>query len=233
MPLEQQLPLPIRLRDDAVFSNFFPGEANQATYQAVQAAAQGTGERFVYLSGPVHSGRTHLLQAACHSVQEQGGTAIYLPFAEHETLTPAWLQDLSGFSLVCIDDVEAMTGKADWEEALFHLYNQLQAAASQLIISSNVPPAQLAIKLADLQSRLTAGLVLMLNPLPDEDKLAALQLRAKARGLYISPTVGAFLLRRVSRDMRALFAVLDTLDNASLAAKRKLTVPFVKEVLSL
>ena len=92
-------------------------------------------------------------------------------------------------------------------------------------------PAVLGIVLADLHSRLAGSLVLYLRPLRDEDKAAALRLQARQRGMEMSAEVGVYLLRRCPRDMAALFSLLDVLDRATLAAQRKLTVPFVKEVL--
>ncbi len=72
-----------------------------------------------------------------------------------------------------------------------------------------------------------------LQPLSDEDKLQALQLRARLRGFELPEDVGRFLLKRLDREMRTLFMTLDQLDRASITAQRKLTIPFVKEILKL
>ncbi len=68
---------------------------------------------------------------------------------------------------------------------------------------------------------------------PDEEKLLALQLRGKLRGFELPEDVGRFLLKRLDREMRTLFMTLDQLDRASITAQRKLTIPFVKEILGL
>ena len=78
-----------------------------------------------------------------------------------------------------------------------------------------------------------AGQIYKLQPLSDEDKLQALQLRARLRGFELPEDVGRFLLKRLDREMRTLFMTLDQLDRASITAQRKLTIPFVKEILKL
>jgi DnaA family protein len=115
--------------------------------------------------------------------------------------------------------------------ALFSLYNRLRDAGACLVIAARVPPEQLGIELADLRSRLSWGLIFELKGLSDEQRLVALQHRARARGLELPQEVGQFLLRRYPRDMSTLFGLLEVLDRASLEAKHKLTLPFVKSVL--
>lgn len=77
------------------------------------------------------------------------------------------------------------------------------------------------------------GQIYKLQPLSDEEKLLALQLRGKLRGFELPEDVGRFLLKRLDREMRTLFMTLDQLDRASITAQRKLTIPFVKEILGL
>jgi DnaA family protein len=100
-----------------------------------------------------------------------------------------------------------------------------------MVISGTAPPAALPFKLADLASRLNGGVVLTVQPLDEDEQLAALQLRAQLRGCELPEDTAQFLLRRLPRNMAALCAFLDELDEASLVAQRRLTVPFVKAVM--
>src|SRR3569623_871177 len=129
------------------------------------------------------------------------------------------------------DGVDRIAGDRGWETALFHLYNRVREAGGQLVVAARGNPATLALDLPDLRSRLSWGLVLQLHELGDEDKAAALRLQAHQRSKEMPAEVASFLMRRCRRDMAALFALLDELDHASLAAQRRLTVPFVKSVL--
>lgn len=224
--LHPQLPLNIGLRDAATFSNFLPA-ANAAACHALE---QGQ-EPFVYLWGAPGSGKSHLLQAACHAVSEAGGTAIYLPLAEREGMAPAMLEGMEQMALVCLDDIDAVAGDAAWEQALFHLYNRLRESGRRLLAAGRAAPGALGLQLADLISRLGWGPVYQLQVLTDEEKGRALQQRAANRGMQLPPEVASYLLQRAPRDMHALFALLERLDEVSLAAQRKLTIPFVREII--
>jgi len=219
-----QLALRIGLRDVATFDNFESG-GNGAAVHALRSAA----EPFIYLWGAPGTGRTHLLQAACHAAAAQGETPAYLPCAEIDS--PEVLEGLEALTLVCLDDLHRVAGREAWESALFGFYNAARAVGTRLVVSADAGPQGLALRLPDLFSRLTWGPVFRLNPLSDEEKISALQRRAAARGLELTSEVGAFLLRRAPRDTHALFSLLDRLDDASLVAQRRLTIPFVREQL--
>lgn len=226
-----QLTLPLSLRDDATFDNFY-SSANEHCVAAVQASASGVGDPFIYLWGQEGAGRSHLLQAACHVAAQKSRTCVYLPL-NTPGLTPQILHDLEHMHLVCIDDIDAIAKDSTWEEALFYLYNRIREASGTLLIAGAHAPAHLGLNLPDLVSRLAWGVVFQLHVLSDEDKLAALSMRAKLRGLVLNEEVGQFLLRRCPRNMTQLFSILDILDKASLQAQRKLTIPFVKSVLGV
>ncbi len=221
-----QLPLRIGLRDSATFANFYPG-ANATAGHALQ---QGM-EPFIYLWGASGSGKSHLLQAACHGVTEAGGQAIYLPLDE-AGITPPMLEGLEGMTLVCLDRLECVAGHGEWETALFHLYNRLRDSGHRLLVAGNAAPPALGLDLPDLVSRLGWGPVFQLQPLDDAGKAAALRLRAANRGMELSEEVANYLLQRAPRDMHALFTLLERLDEGSLAAQRKLTIPFVRQLLA-
>jgi DnaA family protein len=220
----RQLPLPVRLRDFAVFETFEPGPNGAVMAVLSDPVAAGPA---VWVWSAEGGGKSHLLQACCAA--HDG--AAYLPADE---LLPAGAEALAGWrerALVCIDDVDRLIGCDDWELALFALFNRLWEAGGCLVVSASVAPGMLEFRLPDLQSRLAWGGVFRLDPLSDADRLAALCRRAAHRGLELSPDAARFLLRRLPRDMRALCAWLDTLDVASLAAGKRLTVPFVKSVI--
>lgn len=228
-----QLPLGVRLRDDATFANYYPG-ANAAALGYVERLCEadaGWTESLIYLWGGEGVGRSHLLQAACLRFEQRGEQAVYLPLAEVVEYDPALLDNLERCELVCLDDLDAVVGRSDWEEALFHLFNRLRDSGRRLLLAASSSPRELPVQLADLQSRLTLALVFQLQSLSDEDKLRALQLRASRRGLHLSDEVGRFILTRGERSMSALFDLLERLDQASLQAQRKLTIPFLKETL--
>jgi DnaA family protein len=223
--MSAQLPLGIKLDGGASFESFLAG-TNAAAADAARRAAHEGG--FVYLWGEPASGRSHLLQAACREAHAAGRRAAYLPLA---SLAPAALEGLEALDLVALDDLESIARDPAWERALFLAYEALRGARAGIVVASKVAPAGLPLALADLRSRLASGAVFQLRPLDDAHKQQALALRARLRGFELPEDTGQFLLTRYARDMHALCRLLDELDTASLAAQRRLTIPFVKSVL--
>ena len=234
----EQIPMQFAWQDGFSFENYFMGAALEGNIQNSNAeavhqlqrmsAGEIDAEQFLFLWGFTSSGKSHLLQAACQQAADSGLTVAYLPLTELGDLQSEMFAGLEQLSLVCIDDVQLLAENKETEEALFHLYNRMRDAGSKLLVAGDAAPNALQIKLADLQSRLTWGPVFYLQELSDENKIDALQLRAKVRGFELTEEVGLFLIRRSARDMISLFALLDRLDEASLAQHRKLTIPFVR-----
>ena len=229
--MHPQLPLGIGLLDSACFGSFYPGP-NAEVVDSLKHCAGGAGERFIYVCGDHGLGKSHLLQSACHHATQAGYAAAYLPLEHSADMSTAWLDGLDELDLVCIDDVQMIAGKPEWELALFNLYNRIRNGEGRLVVSGLQRPPKTGIELPDLVSRLSWGLIYPLNVMNDEQRLIALQMRARVRGLDLPAEAGNYLLRRSSRDMPALFSLMEQLDHASLAAQRRLTIPFVKSVLA-
>jgi DnaA family protein len=225
-----QLPLGLVLQDSARFDSYFPG-LNQEAVQHLQLAATGKGEKLVYVAGTGGMGKTHLLQAACHSASQCNRTSTYLPLRELLVVVPAILEDLEQLDLICLDDVAVIAGHAAWERGVFDLFNRIRAAGGTLLVAGEQRPDQSGFELPDLESRLGWGVTYTLKPLADDDVIASLACRAQGRGLELPEDTAQFMLRRFPRDLPTLFALFDTLDTASLIEQRRLTIPFVKSVL--
>jgi DnaA family protein len=228
-PGQQQLPLPVQLRDDATFDNFLPMAGTRALTAALRAQAAGSGEAIIYIYGPAGVGKSHLLQASCHLA---GSGTLYLPLGELAGCGPEEVvQGIESLDLVCLDDVDRVLGRPDWELALFNLCNRARQRGCALLVAGNAAPRALALDLPDLRSRLAWGIVYQLAQAADEEKIGILQFRAQRRGLALSREVCSYVVSRAARDMEALLALLDTLDHASLVERRALSIPFVREVL--
>ncbi len=222
-----QLALPLQLADHAVFASFLDSgnETLVATLADIAVGGEGHG---CWLWGATSTGKTHLLQAVC---DEAGDRAIYVPLSMFVDAGPEILEGLASRELICIDDVDHVVGQAAWEMALFDLSNQIFDAGAQLIVSAASAPRECAIELADLQSRFAKLPVFQLHVLDEDERVSALQLRSKHRGLDLPDDTARYLLKRSRRDMASLYEVLDKLDREALRAKRRLTIPFVRDVL--
>jgi DnaA family protein len=133
--------------------------------------------------------------------------------------------------VVCVDDIEEWAGDVDKERALFTLFEQIKHAGGQLIVSATQPPNSSDFVIKDLVSRLSSGLIYPLHELNDEHRFEALKMRAKVRGLSISDDAVRYLQSRSSRDTGELFEVLDRIDHASLVEQRRVTIPFLQNLL--
>jgi DnaA family protein len=227
-----QLPLGLSLQDDASFENFYPGK-NIEIIDALKNTSRGHGEKIVYLCGARGQGLSHLLQASCHEAALHKISAVYLPTGDLMRQSPEILLGFERMQLVCIDDLQCAAQSPQWEEAIFHLYNRVRDTGGSMIIAGNDLPKSLPLHLPDLISRLTWGVIYQLHPLTDDEKSIVLRRRAEMRGITLSEDVAKYLLSHCPRHMTTLFAALDALDKASLAAQRRLTIPFVKEVLEI
>ncbi|RKR02386.1 regulatory inactivation of DnaA Hda protein [Kushneria sinocarnis] len=230
MPGPAQLPLGVGLRDDATLAGFLPG-ANPALVERLRHQLEPSGEPLLYLWGAPQSGRTHLLQAACHRADDLGRRALYLPLEDLGHFPPHMLEDLETLDLVAIDDLQSVMGRKRWEEGLFHCFNRLRDHDTRLIVAADCAPRQLPVGLPDLASRLAWGETFHLRPLDDDGRLEALKLRARIRGMELPDEVARYILHRSPRQLTSLFDALARLDSASLSAQRKLTIPFVKQAL--
>jgi DnaA-homolog protein len=219
----KQLALGVRLRADAVFESFWPAHNGE-----IVAALQTPSTVPLWLWGASASGKTHLLQAVCAAA---GEAAAYFPLDRSLALPPEALAGFERTRVLCVDDVDAVAGDLAWERALFRLFNEAAELRTRLIFAAAAAPRQADWSLEDWRSRAGACVVYQLRELDDEGRVEALRLRAAQRGLQLPYETSEYLLKRMPRDLRSLFEILDQLDEASLVAQRRLTIPFIRDAL--
>lgn len=228
-----QLSLGVSLRDDATFANFYVGSGNELTVHMLGQFCADQGDRNLLIWGGHGSGLTHLLQACCHDAHQHHLDIQYLPLGDLVSFSPDDVfESLDATRLVCLDGLDAICGHRAWEKALFHLFNRLRDHGHRLLMASHVSPPLLPLLLPDLKSRILGSVVYHVRNLDDGEKAAALQMRAKRRGMDLADDVAKYIMARASRNTADLFELLNHLDDVSLQQQRKLTVPFVKDVLN-
>lgn len=225
-----QLPLALRWPAHQRFTGFHPGP-NGAIVGALHAAARDAGSPWIFLAGAAGSGRTHLLFATCAQASEAGRGAQYLPLSALPSPRAAAIRGFGGSELVAIDDLDAIAGEGEAEHALFDLYNRCRAERSTLVFAASAAPARLGIGLPDLVSRLSACTQMTLKPLDEVERRQVLRERAATRGLDLDDGVLDWLFTRRKRDLTTLFDLLERIDRASLAAQRRITLPFLRNLL--
>ena len=222
-----QLALPLQLQDHAVFESFWPAGNDSLVAYLTDLCSDGNNPG-CWIWGAAAAGKTHLLQAVC---DRSGDRSVYLPLALFLEAGPQALDGLDSRQFICLDDIDTIAGDPDWELSLFELCNQAQDSGGALVVSANASARECGFTLKDLESRFTRLPPFHIQPLGDTDRIKALQLRAKLRGLDLPQETANYLLTRRQRDMASLYALLDKLDLEALKAQRRLTIPFVKTVL--
>ena len=222
-----QLALPLKLDDHAVFDSYFVGRNDPVVAYLKDMVASGRGPG-CWIGGAAATGKTHLLQAVC---ERSGDKSVYLSLADFVATGPAILDGLGERQFVCLDDLQSVAGDPAWELGLFELVNQLADNDGVLTIAATSAPRKCGLRLADLLSRLSRLPVFHLSALDDSERILALQLRASQRGLELPNDTANYILGRSRRDMASLYRQLDKLDGEALKAQRKLTIPFVRDVL--
>lgn len=224
-----QLPLGIRLNDEATFANFLVSSGNRQLFDVLTSTSPSV--QLIYLWGAGGSGRSHLLQALCHRYAESGASALYLPLLSRHDFAPQILEHSHALSVICVDDLDAVATDSVWQEAMFHCFNEAAESNVLFVVTASRAPRDLDLSLADLRSRMQKGLIFQLQAADDGFKKQILQHRANSRGIPLSDQVCDYILQRADRSLAGLIAVLERLDSESFQRQRRLTVPLVKDVM--
>ena len=226
-----QLPLALRYPPDQRFNTYVAAPAGALAQ--LRAVASQPGGDWVYLAGPAGVGKTHLLLATCAACEAAGRRAAYVPLGAAAGRLREALEALEGNDLLALDGLETIAGPRDDEVSLFDAHNRARAAGITLIYAARASPDALTLVVPDLRSRLSQCTRITLAPLDDEGRREVLRQRAHRRGLVLEEAALEWLLKRVDRDLAGLTGLLDRLDQASLAAQRRITVPFLRQTLGV
>lgn len=228
MTTPRQLPLSLPLRDTSTLETFVEPAATGLVATA-KALLQAPGQ--LYIWGDRGCGSTHLLEAVTRAALDAGQNACLLSATEMLAADPAMLEGLEQFACLALDDIDLLAGHQAWEEGLFHLYNRLVAARHSFLCAARQPPSGAGFRLPDLASRLAAGPVYQLAPLDDAGRERLLVSRAAARGLEMPAELARYIAVRAPRTNIDVLDCLDRLDAAVWEQKRRLTLPFARDVL--
>ncbi len=227
----KQIPLDVQLADYAVFDTWLAGD-NGALVHALKQAATVQTFTLCWLWGAPETGKTHLLQACVNEAHNNNFRTAYLPVGPGSELEPAIVENMGDIDVICIDAVDMVAGHEDWEKAIFGLFESVRQSGSRLIMAAEKSPLHCAFSLPDLVSRFSIGATFRLHPLSSEDKIKAMQLRARWLGLELPDEVAHFLFSRVARGNHFLFDMLERLDKKALTEQKRLTIPFVRSFLA-
>ena len=226
-----QLPLSLRHPSDQRLDTFVGAPAGAIAQ--LRSLACEPGADWLYVDGATGTGKTHLALALCAEVGQTGHQGAYLPLAATAGRLREALEAVEQAQVVALDGVEAIAGHRDDEEALFDFHNRARGAGRGVLYLAVASPAALPLVLPDLRSRLGQCSRIALVALDDDGRRQVLRERARRRGLVLEEVAIDWLLTRTGRDLAQLLPLLDRIDRESLAAQRRVTVPFLRKALGL
>lgn len=198
--------------------DFFVSGANAAAFVLV-THPDSWPERKLILTGPAGSGKSHLARVFA----AQSGAQIIVASALSEDM----MHPNTG---VIVEDIETLT--AEGETHLFHLHNHLITAGLPLLITAKDVPTRWDIALPDLASRMQATTPTIIGD-PDDDLLSAVIMKLFAdRQIMPTPKLPSYLAARIERSFTAAGEIVEAIDTAALAQKRKINERLAGEVLA-
>ena len=219
-----QIPLMMRSEDLATWDNWLSRPETAALEQLLRGQVP---EHSAYLWGAEGMGKSHILQACCDA---EGLDARYIPLRELIDFTPEEvLADAEVARLIAIDDIDYVESRAGWQEALFSLFNASRETGAQLLVTAAKAPQQLLEALPDLRSRLSSLPVFQMPRFTEDQIAELLVLRGTEAGIEVKDEVARYCSLRLSRHPRAVVNFINQLDQLSLAQRRAVTIPFVRE----
>jgi DnaA-homolog protein len=241
MPINQHIDiakpvqLPLKLASyECNFDNYIVGQ-NQLIIDTLKTAICSDAQyNLIYLWAQESTGGvglSHLLHASYKLAQQQH-SALYLPCSYLSQYSPELLHDLEQVKLICFDDIQHIITQPLWQEALFAYLNSAREQSSLVFITANIPVHLLECTLADLKTRLSAGLSLQVSSLDYEDKIQMMLMHAKQCGFDLPVAVAKFILNHYRRDIHSIIKLLDKLDKLSLSQHKKITISLVNNLLA-
>jgi len=229
--MKEQIPLHFPLRSQTTFDNFIAEHNAELVARLLNLPKKHTAQT-LWLWGAEGVGCSHLLYASCHYLHQHNKRVAYIPSKDWDQHSDS-LVGYRNFDVVAIDNVDVWLTRKIPESELVELYEILQNSGGILLLSAVMPPVQYEYALADLGSRFTAAESYEVLELSDGGKIEFVQALAKQRGLDLEDGVARFMLSRCSRHLQDLIAMVDTLDSESMALQRKVTIPFLKQILGV
>jgi chromosomal replication initiator protein len=204
------------------FDSFVIGSSNRFAHAAALAVAEAPAQAYnpLFIYGGTGLGKTHLLQAISQYVGEHPGN-LSVRYVTSETFMNDFINSLrdkriEGFKqryrtydLLLVDDVQFFEHKERIQEEFFHTFNSLYESGSQIVMSSDRPPRDIATLEERLRSRFEWGLITDIQPPDLETRIAILRKRVKTDNINVpDPQVLTFIASRVTTNIRELEGAL-------------------------
>ena len=225
----RQLALQIQINERASLNNFFVSKKNNKTIQILKNILLGSDKGVqIFIDDLGCNGKSYLLQAICNDFSNSNNSSIYIPMQEAINLDPSILEGVSELNLICIDDIDLINKRRDWEIALFNLINECYEKECFLLLSGSINKLE---AIPDLVSRIKKMETLRLEAINDDELLEATKAISKNLNMEISDKNMNYLINNSKRDIKTIFRTLSQLEKESLERKKSIGLNLIKEVI--
>ncbi len=228
MPNPRQLALQIQINERASLNNFFVSKNNNKTFQILKDILNSNNGAQIFIDDLGSNGKSYLLQAICNDFSNSNNSSIYIPMEEAINLDPSILEGVSELNLICIDDVDLINNRREWEIAFFNLINECYEKECFLLLSGSINKLE---AIPDLVSRIKKMETLRLEAINDDELLEATQAISKNLNIEISDKNMNYLINNSKRDIKTIFRTLSQLERESLERKKSIGLNLIKEVI--
>ena len=225
----RQLALQIQINERASLNNFFVSKKNNKTIQILKNILLGSDKGVqIFIDDLGSNGKSYLLQGICNDFSNSNNSSIYIPMQEAINLDPSILEGVSELNLICIDDIDLINKRRDWEIVLFNLINECYEKECFLLLSGSINKLE---AIPDLVSRIKKMETLRLEAINDDELLEATKAISKNLNMEISDKNMNYLINNSKRDIKTIFRTLSQLEKESLERKKSIGLNLIKEVI--
>ena len=230
----KQLIFPFQINQKASFESFFCSPDNDELMSRLTDLTVSKNADELIINGAEGSGKSFLMQALCNELSSSGKQFAFMPMNKAINMGVEIFQNLASLHTVCIDDLQLILSRKEWETALFNLINECQQSNCSLILSFGGNQSLEDItQLPDLLSRIKRMEFMKLQAVQDECLNQALDFVSQQLGINLEKAELEFLLNHQTREFSLLVENIISLDRQAASLKRKITIPFIKETLNL
>ncbi len=226
------------------FDRFIVGNSNKFAHAAAIAVAEKPGKNYnpLFIYGNSGLGKTHLLMAIGHTIQNRDPSAkiayikgdeftIQLVKAIKEGTTDDFRTRYRKGDLLLVDDIQFIAGKQSTQEEFFHTFNAIYEAGHQIVITSDRPPLEMSLLDDRLRTRFEGGLMADIQPPDLETRMAITRNKAALLGLILSDDAVEYIATNITANIRQIEGVIKRLTAYKEILNDVITIDSVKRAI--
>ena len=219
------------------FDNFIVGTSNKFAHAACVAVANNPADNYnpLFIYGPSGLGKTHLMSAIVNEIKRKNPKAKVI-YIKGEEFTNEMIENLTAKTMnkfhekyrtcdiLLIDDIQFIAGKTSTQEEFFHTFNTLHENCSQIVLSSDRPPKDIATLEDRLKTRFEWGLIADIQPPDLELRIAIIKKKAEQADITLSDEVATFLAENLRSNIRQIEGTIKKLSVIAFVEGKDITM---------